>query len=368
MGMTDSNDDPKPGVETETREVRHEYSRNWGPILRHLRASLLVSTYQAGKLVVVSPSRDREAVALSYRNFEKAMGIAVAPRTIAVGSKSQIWTLRDAPDIAARIEPPGSCDACYLARSAHVTGEVAVHEMAYSGEVLWFINTLFSCVCSMDPRFSFAPRWKPPFITEFAPEDRCHLNGMAMVDGRPRYVTAMSQTDVQGGWRPEKATSGIVMDIATNRVVARGFAMPHSPRVHSGALWVLDSGTGRLVRVDLESGEVQPVVSLPGYTRGLAISGSLAFVGLSKIRETSTFGGVPIADRRESLRCGVAVVDLSSSSQIAFLEFHSGVEEIFDVQLLPGVLSPVVQGPYPHLDDTPPIWLAAPPRGLDSPP
>ena len=187
-------------------------------------------------------------------------------------------------------------------------------------------------------------------------EDRCHLNGLACVDARAKLVTALAETDQAGGWRAAKATTGCLIDVESGETVVRGLAMPHSPRVHDGKLWLLDSGRGRLVVADAERGCVTTVSELSGYTRGLAMMGSFAFVGLSRIRETSTFGGLPIADRRDSLKCGVAVVDLVSGGQMALLEFHTGVEEIFDVQILPGMRSPVMSGPHPHLDGKAPIW------------
>jgi uncharacterized protein (TIGR03032 family) len=174
----------------------------------------------------------------------------------------------------------------------------------------------------------------------------------------PRYVTALGETDTPAGWRPNKATGGCLLDVPSGRTVARGFAMPHSPRVYQGRVWLLDSGTGRLVTVDPATGGVQAVTELPGYTRGLAFHDGFAFVGLSRIRETAVFGGVPIAGRREGLRCGVAVVELSSGRRLAQLEFHSGVEEIFAVAVLPGVRFPAVSGPYPEVDGVPTIWSA----------
>ena len=182
----------------------------------------------------------------------------------------------------------------------------------------------------------------------------------------PKYVTALAETDTPQGWRPNKATSGCLIDVPSGATVARGFAMPHSPRAYRGRVWLLDSGTGRLVVVDPTNGRVEPVAELPGYTRGLALHGSFAFVGLSKIRETSTFGGVPIADRREELKCGVGVVALETGQQVAHLEFCSGVEEIFDVQVLPGLRFPAVSGPFPVQDGGQPIWIVPDPRPGDA--
>ena len=247
-------------------------------------------------------------------------------------------------------EPIGRHDGCFLARSSHFTGDIQIHEMAWSENQLWIVNTAFSCLCTLDDHHSFVPRWRPPFITGLAAEDRCHLNGLAMADGRPKYVTALAETDTPQGWRPAKATSGCLIDVASGVTVARGFAMPHSPRVHQGRVYLLDSGMGRFVTVDPPTGSVETVAELPGYSRGLAMQDRFAFMGLSKIRETATFGGVPVAERRDELKCGVAVVDLATGRHMAFLEFQSGVDEIFDVQLLPGILFPALSGPNPVRD------------------
>jgi uncharacterized protein (TIGR03032 family) len=347
------------------REVRYEHSRNFPAVLEQLGASLLVSTYQAGKLFVVGARRGE--LALSFHNFEKAMGIALKRDRIAVGARNQIWSLHSAPEIAPRLEAPGRYDGCFLARKSHFTGDIHGHELAWAGDTLWVVNTLFSCLCTLHDDYSFVPRWQPPFISALAPEDRCHMNGLAMEEGEggvstPRYVTALAETDTAQGWRPNKASSGCLIHVPSGKTLARGFAMPHSPRVYQGRVWLLDSGTGRLVVVTPSTGAVEPVTELPGYTRGLALHDSFAFVGLSKIRETSTFGGLPIAQRRQELRCGVGIVDLRSGRLVAHLEFQSGVEEIFAVEVLPGIRFPALSGPYPEVDGVPTIWSAPDPN------
>jgi uncharacterized protein (TIGR03032 family) len=350
---------PEPENAPPTREVRHEYTHSLPPLLSQLGVSLLVSTYQAGKVVCVGVAGGE--LTLAYHNFERAMGLAVKPDCVAVGARAQVWFLRTAPDIAPRVEPVGRHDACFLTRSSHFTGEIQAHELAFSGDEIWVVNTAFSCLCTLDSRHSFVPRWRPPFITTLAAEDRCHLNGLAMLNGVPKYVTAMAETDTPAGWRPTKVKSGCLIDVASGQTVARGFAMPHSPRVHGGRIWMLHSGAGQLVLVDPTNGRAQTVTELPGYTRGLALYDRFAFVGLSKIRETSTFGGMPIAERQRELKCGVGVVDLTSGRLVAHLEFVTGVEEIFDVQVLGGTRCPVLSGPYPHLDSGAPIWVVPQP-------
>jgi uncharacterized protein (TIGR03032 family) len=346
-----------------TREVRHEYTRLLPPLLSQLGVALLVSTYQAGKVVAVGVESGE--LALSYHNFERAMGLAVKPDAIAVAARAQVWFLQAAPELATRVEPAGRHDSCYLTRSSHFTGEIQIHELAWAGDELWLVNTAFGCLCTLDGRHSFVPRWLPPFVSALAADDRCHLNGLAMADGVPRYVTALAETDTPQGWRENKVNSSCLIDVASGQTVARGFAMPHSPRVHRGRVWMLHSGAGQLVLVDPASGRIETVTELPGYTRGLALYDRFAFVGLSKIRETSTFGGMPIAERRPELKCGVGVVDLGTGRLMAHLEFVTGVEEIFDVQVVPGARCPALSGPYASLDGAAPIWTVPQPAPAD---
>jgi uncharacterized protein (TIGR03032 family) len=323
-------------------EFHYTQTESFVTLLQQLRASLLVSTYQANKLLAVRAGGN--GLSTLVRTFDRPMGLAVDARRLVLGTRDSVWFLRNAPDIAPRVEPAGQHDACYLPRSCHVTGDIGVHELAWAGDELWVVNTRFSCLCTLDPDYSFVPRWRPPFVSVLAAEDRCHLNGLAIVEGRPKYVTALGETDTASGWRAHKPHGGCLMDVAGGEVLLGGLSMPHSPRWHGGRLWLLESGTGRLLSVDLATRRGQAVADLPGFARGLAVVGPYAFVGLSKIRETSAMDGVPLAGRRAQLKCGVAAVDCRDGRLIALLEFRTAVEEIFDVQLVPGVRFPEVVG------------------------
>jgi uncharacterized protein (TIGR03032 family) len=299
---------------------------------------LAVTTYQAGKLVLVRDEGD--GLNTHFRAFQAPMGLALADggARLAVGTTTQVWEFRDVPAVARRLEPADRHDACYLPRSSHFTGNVQIHEMAYgSGGRLWFANTRFSCLATLDPESSFVPRWRPPFVTELEPSDRCHLNGLAMVDGRPKYVTAMGETNEAGGWRPNKANGGVLLDVDSGAVLCRGLSMPHSPRWYGGRLWVLESGSGTLGIVNVNTGQYEAVAAVPGFTRGLDFAGDLAFVGLSQVRESAVFSGIPITDRLapEERTCGVCVVDLRRGEPVALLKFESGVQEVFAVAVLP---------------------------------
>ena len=338
----DENTRSAPAVAPAAVEFRYIQTESFVAVLQQLCASLLITTYQANKLLVARAAG--AGMSMLVRTFDRPMGLAATDGRLALGTRDQVWQFRNAPDIAPQVEPAGQHEACFIPRSSHVTGDIGVHELAWAGNELWVVNTRFSCLCTLDPAYSFVPRWRPPFITALYADDRCHLNGLAVVNGQPKYVTALGETDTPNGWRADKAGGGCLIEVSSGEVISRGLSMPHSPRWHEGRLWLLESGTGQLVLLDPVSGHREMVAELPGFARGLALCGRFAFVGLSKIRPTSTMDGVPLAERRSELKCGVAAVDLTCGRVCAMLEFQTAVEEIFDIQLLSGIHFPEVMG------------------------
>lgn len=330
--MSDVEQSPPP---EERIEIITEQSIDLEKILADLGGSLIISTYQAGKIIVARP--ESEQVNAHFVDARKPMGIAIHNERIAVGAEGDILFFENVADNCARLDPPGAYDACYVERYAHITGAIDIHEMAFGGDgQIWFINTKFSALCTIRGNSSFVPVWKPPFISRVAEEDRCHLNGLGMRDGQPRYVTALGESDVRMGWRENKAYGGVLMDIVERRTICRGLSMPHSPRWHAGQLWVCESGKGTLARVDPLTGALETVYEFPGFTRGLDFVGPFAFVGLSQIRETAIFGGIPIAERAAERNCGIWVIDLRNRTLVGALSFVQGVQEIFAVQFLAG--------------------------------
>ncbi len=200
---------------------------------------------------------------------------------------------------------------------------------------LWFVNTRFSCLARRARSYSFAPCWRPAFITALAPEDRCHLNGLGVRDGQVRYVTALGATDTPGGWRADKRSGGLLLDVPSGAVLARGLSMPHSPRWYAGKLWLLESGNGGVVVVDEATGRYESIAALPGFTRGLDFHGRFAFIGMSQVRESALFSGIAITELPERL-CGVWVLDIVSGQTVAYLKFEDAVQKIFAVAVLPG--------------------------------
>jgi uncharacterized protein (TIGR03032 family) len=304
--------------------------------------SLGVTTYQAGKVAMIG--WDGRQVTLLMREFDKPLGLAVEGARLALATRYDIWVLSNAPLLAHDYleDQPGRYDALYLPRATFHTGDLHTHDLVFQGDELLLVNTRFSCLARLSQDDSFTPVWRPKFVSDLVPEDRCHLNGVALREGRPKYVTALGATDTPGGWRANKAGGGVLIDVEADEIVAAEMSMPHSPRWYDDRLWALNSGTGELVVVDPSTGQWTVVCGLPGYLRGLCFAGPYALVGLSKIREKHIFGGLPIQERYDRLSCGVAVVDVRSGTALGMFEFTSGCEELYDVQFLPGVRRPMI--------------------------
>lgn len=375
--------------------LRSVHTSNLPQILAQARASILTTTYQAGKLVVLR--NDHGVLNTHFRNFVKPMGLALRRGKLAVGASVDIWEFHNVPAVCPRLdrnlamelaespagfesgaepaqtpraspksessighgasateaskptdaagpspeaEVPKKHDACFLPRRSHCTGDVQIHEMAWVEDELWFVNTTFSCLCRRSEQYSFEPVWRPSFITQLVPGDCCHLNGLAVRDGVVRYVTALGESDQPGGWRENKRDGGLLIDLASNEIVARGLSMPHSPRWYRDQLWLLESGDGSFGTVDLATGSYEPIAKLPGFTRGLCFLGPLALVGLSQVRESAVFSGIPLVERLEERTCGVWAINIETGQTVAFVRFEDAVQEIFAVEVLLGSCFP----------------------------
>jgi uncharacterized protein (TIGR03032 family) len=317
-------------------------SRHFTAWLAEQRASLAVSTYQSGKLFLLGLKTAGE-LSVFERTFNRAMGLWSDGQTLWMSSAFQLWRFEN---VLAAGQWEEGFDRLYVPRTGHTTGDLDIHDVAVDGDgQLVFVNTLFSCLATLSPGASFKPLWRPPFVSRLAAEDRCHLNGLAMDTGRPRCVTAASRSDVADGWRERRRDGGVLLDALSGAPLLEGLSMPHSPRLHGGRLWLLDSGNG--VFGYLDGGTLRPVAFCPGYARGLAFLGDYAVVGLSKPRD-GTFQGLPLTDalasRGADARCGLVVIDLKTGDIVHWLRFEGVVEELYDVVALPGVVRPKALG------------------------
>ena len=317
--------------------------------MRQANGSLLITTYQANKLLLVG--WNGQQVTLLARDFPKPMGLAVSGSQLALATRHQLLLFANAPALASSYleHQPNRYDGLYLPRAAHFTGDLHTHDLAFGRDGLWLVNTRFSCLAHLSPEFNFLPRWHPAFISALVPEDRCHLNGLAMMAGKPKYVTALGESDQVGGWRANKASGGILIELESDQIVLRGLSMPHSPRWHQDRLWLLNSGQGELLCVDPDNWTAEVVCRLPGFGRGLTLVDHYALIGLSQTRSTQLFDGLPIQSR-EPLVCGVLVVDLRRGEPIGLLEFPTGCRELYEVAYLPRLRRPNLLCPDQAID------------------
>ena len=323
-------------------------SRYFPEWLAAVGVTLAFTTYQAGKLFLLGVRPDGH-LSIFERTFARSMGLAVSNdgRALVLATQYQVHRF-DNVMAAGQVSSPGY-DAVYAPHAGWVTGDVDAHDVGFGtdGRPL-FINTLFSCIATVSDSHSFRPVWKPSFISRLAAEDRCHLNGMALENGEPQYVTAVSRSDVADGWRDRRVDGGIVIDVKSQEIVADGLSMPHSPRLHEGRLWLLNSGTGEFGFVDPQAGRFNAVAFCPGYARGLAFVGNHAIIGTSLARENRTFSGLPLDEallgRDTAPRCGLAIFDVKSGDMVGWVRIEGVVRELYDVAVLPDVTRPSLIG------------------------
>lgn len=339
------NDAPEPGQVRDARASGRMIltSGGFASWLRQQDLSVALTTYQAGRLFLIGRKSDG-GLRAHERLIEHCQGLWTDGETIWTSSKSILWRFRN--DLAPGRLTQSGADRRFVPREGRVTGAIDVHDIAVgetgdseTGPI--FVNTAFNCLATISETRSFRVLWRPPFIGEITAEDRCHLNGLAMDGHRPAFVSAVSRSDVADGWRERRQDGGVLVDTGSGEIVAAGLSMPHSPRLHEGRLWVLNSGVGELGIVDPADGRFTPVAFCPGYARGLAFSGRYAVVGLSRPRGNQTFEGLALEERLKAKdaapRCGLIVVDIESGRTVEWLRFERAIDELYDVALLPGV-------------------------------
>ncbi|MEO1114998.1 MAG: TIGR03032 family protein [Pseudomonadota bacterium] len=330
----------------EKTETKLELSCSPG-IVRWLirnKCALAFTSYKTGKLFLIGVMKTG-ALSFHQRNFDEAMGLWADPmsQSLYLGTQHQIWRFENI--LRKGQVANNNHDRCYVPRRSFVTGNLMAHDLALDavGRIV-FVNTAYSCLAVTDPVHSFRPLWKPPFISELAKEDRCHLNGLCMDVGHPRYVTAVSRSDVQAGWRENRGNGGLIMDVANDTILTEGLSMPHSPRLYRDDLYVLDAGRGNLCRIDRVIGAIEPIAFCPGFLRGLAFHNNNAIVGLSLPRD-QTFAGLDLdaalKSRDADPWCGLQIISLQSGETIEWLRIKGEVDELYDVAVLPNVQCPM---------------------------
>src|SRR6476469_6164169 len=321
--------------------------RDFPSWLTQQQISLACTTYQTSRLMLIGAVPETNRISAFWRIFDRAMGLFCTPERIYLSSKYQLWQLDNVLESGKLYQ---GYDKLYIPRIGYTTGDIDIHDIAVDkNNQIIFISTLFNCIATLSDRHSCKPLWKPGFISQYINEDRCHLNGLAMVSGEPKYVTASSQSDVVDRWRDRRQNGGIVIDIQSNDIIVTGLSMPHSPRWYQDKLWLLNSGRGELGYVDLDTGKFEAITFCPGYVRGLAFWQNWAIVGLSKPRGgDNTFSGLELDElllaKDAEARCGMMPIDLTTGAIVHWLRFEGIVTELYDLQVIPTVQKPMALG------------------------
>lgn len=326
------------------------YTPHVPEILQKLNCTIAITTYQAGKLVFISAENENELVQLP-RTFDKPMGIAEDKERdkIAIACKDEVIVLANSKDLA-KYYPvsPEKYDALYMPRVTYYTGGLDIHDINFgkNGD-LYAVNTLFSCIVKINGDYNFTPYWKPSFIDKIVSEDRCHLNGMAMQNGKPKYATAFNKGNTFQSWRENVTKTGIIIDIESNEIILENLAMPHSPRIYNGHLYTLLSATGELIRVNPDDRSYEVVLKMDGFVRGMDLYKDYLFIGLSKLRKnSSTFAQLDFAENANE--AAIVIVHLPTAGIAGKIAYKTSLDEIYDVHILgeksrPNVLNTIRQ-------------------------
>ena len=347
LGTIDAEAGEPESTAEKTPDTTITYSISGGlaALLAKLNVSIALSSYQSGKLYLLGRN-PKGGLMLDERLFQKAMGICVENNAIILATLFQIQRFENALLPGQFINH--TYDACFVPRISYTTGTLDAHDVGImaNGDIV-FVNTRYNCLATPSPTKCFTPLWMPPFISQLVDEDRCHLNGLAMKDGKPQFVTAVSRSNTIDGWRDRRSSGGVVINVASGKIVCEGLSMPHSPRWFNDKLWVLNSGAGELGWINLDTHTFNPIAFCPGFLRGLAFHGQYAFVGLSKPRY-ARFEGLPLDAKLQEADsepwCGIQVIDLESGTCVDWFRIDGAITEIYDIATIPGVACPMSLG------------------------
>ena len=332
------------------KDIEYSVSPGLSKRLTDLGVSFAFTSYQSNILYMVGCNA-RGGINIHQSVMPKPMGLCMDESGgLTLSAGYQIMRFQNVLESNQRVN--NTFDACYVPRVVNITGRLESHDVGIDndGRAI-FVNTRYNCIATTSERHSFKELWRPPFISALVDEDRCHLNGLAMENGEPCYVTAISASDTIDGWRDRRADGGVVIDVQSNAIICRGLSMPHSPRIHNGELWLLNSGTGELGVVKREGGEEGVFESrafCPGFLRGLAFCGNYAFVGLSKPRY-KRFEGLALDERLRQADsdpwCGIQVIDLTTGTCVDWLRIDGRLSELYDLEVIPGFSIPMAVAP-----------------------
>lgn len=331
------------------------FTRGWARWLYDQRITLAATSYKTGGVFFFGTKFDEQnqlTPAILQRHFDRAMGVCRGgDGSLWLASRNSVYRFAHFPSPGGQLS---AFDAVFVPRTNFFTADIDAHDLALgAGSAPLVVATKLNAVVTLDNQFSCQPVWMPPFITELKAEDRCHLNGLAVQDGKLAFVTSVSQSDVMNGWKDARTSGGVIINAQTNEVVMHGLSMPHSPRcVGTGdqqRVYFLHAGTGKLCRFDPAVGRdsLEEICFIPGFARGLTLYKNFAFVA-SSLPDGHATSGLSFLDdlstKGANAQCGIFAVSLDTGNIDHAVKFEKHVTELFDVEILPDIRRPYVLG------------------------
>lgn len=318
-------------------DLQFDYSRylpNW---LNENKCNIAISSYNSHFIFTIGLD-DKDQPFLYCKSAPRAMGICYKNNELIASSLGNITTYTNRGELKDNVY--GIFDKNFVPNTTIHRQDVDIHDICKTddGEI-YYISAMFSCICkpSKDNK-TFEVYWKPPWISKLAAEDRCHLNGLCCIDGKPRFVSSICQGDIVKTWQEKsRVKQGIIYDLENEEIYCEGLSHPHSPRWYNNKLWLLNSGTGYFGHV--EDKKFVEKVFIPGFIRGLAFHNNFAVVTTSLDRHNKDFEEYELGDNLEKKgtkgKCGIWIINMESFDIIHNFEFKGDVRELYDTVIIP---------------------------------
>jgi uncharacterized protein (TIGR03032 family) len=279
------------------------------------------------------------------------MGIAIANSKLCFSNVNGIFTHIDS--LKNEKIKKSIIDINYFPIKFNMVGTADIHDVRLTsdGSKSYFVLAKYNCIATTSEDKSFNVVWVPPWIEydkelhkSLPFEDRCHLNGLCLINDKPGFICAASKTNYMNAWKESKNKGqGIVYDIQKDEICCTGLYNPHSPRFYKNKLWILESGTGNFGYIKIANRKFKPCKFIPGFLRGLDFINNYAVVTSSLDRHDQAFKDIPLSkyldDTNTESKCGIWIINLDTYDIVYNIIFTKNVIELYDIAISPGFIS-----------------------------
>jgi uncharacterized protein (TIGR03032 family) len=328
------------GGEVDPRLLEYDVSGEWWETLEECGITLLVTReYEHLIMAMQSPAR------VSYLSLPHPSGLVADRKRMVVHVAStrnpnQVFDLVPISGTSNRLDglPARAENELIPVRSRIFPGCLYLHDLALLSGRLHANGVGENAILRLDNDGRVERVWWPKCIdTDKGPifgRNHIQLNSIAAGKDLTDSLFSASASQVTrfrpGHLRFPVDKRGVIFSGATREPCVQGLTRPHSARFHRGTVWVDNSGYGELGFA--KAGGFDPVVKLPGWTRGLCFKGDIAFVGTSRVipRFRRYAPGLNV----DSSICAVHAVDVRTAKIRGSLSWKWG-NQIFAIDWMP---------------------------------